>query len=303
MNVNGTFLGRGAGSARLVFNSVTQEVEVRNADLDIATSGKGVVHVDGVAAGNILLADGTRYIPAAGAENLPIALQTLADFWQNVLLPAINAVWAFIRDYLVPLFQALIQVWIATMKLELTILAGIWQNVLLPALSAVWSFIKDKVIPIFRELIDFIVETVGPKVEWLTGLVDKLKGVFEAVRDAIGKATDKLKAFADKIKELGDKLPDWMKPGSPTPLEIGLWGINNAIRQLSSVELPRLAASMTGLSMAQVQAPPAMISPMGALAAGAGGPNVTIGPNTLQDPIDLAVLEATIERVVARKFG
>jgi hypothetical protein len=42
-------------------------------DLHILGAGSGIIHVDGVAAGQILLANGTRYIPAAANTNLPIA--------------------------------------------------------------------------------------------------------------------------------------------------------------------------------------------------------------------------------------
>jgi len=179
------------------------------------------------------------------AENVPVALQTLADFWQTILLPAIQSVWSFLQEYVIPLIQALIEVWIAILKLELTILAGIWQNVLLPALRAVWNFIQGTLIPIFQRLTNFIADEVGPRVKWLTDLVNSLKSAFQKVADFIKKAIDKLKEFADEINKLGDKLPDWMTPGSPTPLELGLRGINDAMRQLSSVELPRLSASMT----------------------------------------------------------
>jgi hypothetical protein len=90
LNVNGTYVGRGAGSARFVFNSITQEIELRNADLDIATSGKGIVHADGNTSGYILMADGTRYIPAAANANLPIAPGNRGD----IIRAEAGPVWA-----------------------------------------------------------------------------------------------------------------------------------------------------------------------------------------------------------------
>ncbi len=50
-----------------------------------------------------------------------------------------------------------------------------------------------------------------------------------------------LQAMYDIIIKLTDlKLPDWLTPGSPTPLELGLLGINAAMQQLASASLPAL---------------------------------------------------------------
>jgi phage-related protein len=188
------------------------------------------------------------------AETIPPVIQALADYWTNVLLPSLRQIWAFIQEYIIPILDALASVWIAFLKLELKILAGIWQNVLLPALRAVWDFITGSLIPIFKSLVDFISQQVGPKVKWLTGLAEKLEGAFKKVKDVLKGVVDRLKELARKINELGDKLPDWMTPGSPTPLELGLRGINDAMRQLSRVEVPRMSAAL------QMAAPVGMLA-------------------------------------------
>jgi hypothetical protein len=44
------------------------------------------------------------------------------------------------------------------------------------------------------------------------------------------------------------QLPDWLIPGSPTPLEIGLRGITGAVRQLTTQVLPPLRMELGRLS-------------------------------------------------------
>ncbi len=72
---------------------------------------------------------------------------------------------------------------------------------------------------------------------------DKFVSAFNGIKSAIQPLIDKVQAFADKLKTIS--LPDWMTPGSPTPLELGLRGIGDAMRRLNQVELPALQAGLT----------------------------------------------------------
>lgn len=58
-------------------------------DLYLPTT-KGIIHADGVAAGWVLLADGTRYVPADAAANLPIAPGNRGD----IIRAEAGPVWA-----------------------------------------------------------------------------------------------------------------------------------------------------------------------------------------------------------------
>ena len=62
------------GGGRLVFDSTPSpdQIEVTAADLYLQPS-HGIIHGDGVTAGYVLRADGTRYIPANPATTLPLA--------------------------------------------------------------------------------------------------------------------------------------------------------------------------------------------------------------------------------------
>ena len=72
-------------------------------------------------------------------------------------------------------------------------------------------FIKDNILPIFQSWSDSI---------------GGISGVIETVVGWIKKLTDNL----GKIK-----LPDWLTPGSPTPFEMGLRGIADAMQDVNKL--------------------------------------------------------------------
>jgi hypothetical protein len=154
------------------------------------------------------------------AVNIPIALQTLASFWQNTLLPAIQAVWGWMQSTLFPFLGSLANLIGAVLGLAISTLAGLWQNVLQPALEAVW--------PILQDIGNFVGGALTDAFGWLSG--------------AIQTATKWFNDLATMLQNL--KIPDWLTPGSPTPLQIGIEGIAGAVKDLASAELPTLKAGL-----------------------------------------------------------
>ncbi|RPJ38720.1 MAG: hypothetical protein EHM35_03880 [Planctomycetaceae bacterium] len=100
-------------------------------------------------------------------------------------------------------------------------------------------------------------------------------------------------------------LPDWLTPGSPTPFELGLRGINDALKDL----LPNVGAVFTyGLDLAS--------APAAAVAAGApilpggmggstGGGGITIinnfGPGSVRDDQDIERITRQQEQMLIRR--
>ena len=176
------------------------------------------------------------------STNIPAALQTLSAFWTGTLLPAIQAVWGFLQNDLFPLLQALAAFMNAVFSLALRVLAGIFQNVLLPPIRDLWNFLQASLMPIFRTMVAFIQEKVQPVLkniaDFVTGkLVPAFRGISNAIQDVVGW----LQSMANYLNNL--ELPAWLTPGSPTPWEIGLIGINEQIQQLNS-QLPALAHNL-----------------------------------------------------------
>ncbi len=159
-------------------------------------------------------------------------LQSLAEMWQNILLPAIQLVWNFLQDTLFPLLLAIGNFIGAVFNLALRIMAGIWQNVLLPALQAVWKVFNDDIMPILQTVGGYIASTFQPILEKLGSfLKNTLVPAWNAISTAIGKIIDFLKEMADRMNNL--QLPWWLTPHSPTPFEVGLVGVSEAMAQLN----------------------------------------------------------------------
>jgi phage-related protein len=176
-------------------------------------------------------------------EKIPAALQTLSDFWNKTLLPAITDVWNFINTYIVPIFKTLVEVGILLLKLAIAELAALWKDPLLPAITTIRDFIRDHLLPIFTSIRDFIRDEVGPKLQWLndTIIAPLASAISSLVTGALQWLLDKLTIFRDMLA--GIHLPDWLTPGSATPFELGIRGIGEAIAELNRVSMPQLAAS------------------------------------------------------------
>lgn len=161
------------------------------------------------------------------AVAIPVALDFLKQMWNN-FLTSVQVVWAFLQNYVFPVLGAIADVVGAVLSKAWEALAGIMQNVIIPALQDVWKWIDANVMPVVRTLAGWLQDKLGPAFEW--------------VGTKIGQVVDWLHDLADRLRNM--ELPDWMTPGSPTPWEIGLLGVGNALDQLSRSNLPRFEASL-----------------------------------------------------------
>lgn len=136
--------------------------------------------------------------------------------------------WNFISTYIIPLLDALANVWIASVSKYVEILAGLWQNVLYPALNTVWSFINANIIPILSQLWSFISTTLLPVLDALGAItLPRISDAFSGIGNAIQSVIGWLRNLADRIMSL--QLPSWLTPGSPTPFEEALWGVTGSL--------------------------------------------------------------------------
>ena len=169
-------------------------------------------------------------------------LRVMAGLWQNEVLPAIQVVWNFLSTYLFPLLQALGSFIGAVFNLALRVMTGLWQNELLPALQDIYGWMNDNIFPIFRTIGDYLANTFGPIIQDIAGFFsNNLSPALGGINDMIKDAIDWLYQMTDALNNI--QLPDWLTPGSPTPWEIGLIGINRAMRDLNQ-ELPAMAKNL-----------------------------------------------------------
>ena len=102
-------------------------------------------------------------------------------------------------------------------------------------LPKVVQWVADKLIPALVKMGIWIGENLIPFLKDAKVGFDAVVGVVRAIIIVIGRFVDKLKAI---------RLPDWLTPGSPTPFELGLRGISDALKSVSDVELPKFQSSL-----------------------------------------------------------
>lgn len=242
------------------------------------------------------------------ATNIPLALQTLSDFWTNTLQPAISAVWEFIDTNLVPLFEALVNLHIAAISLAVETLALIWTEVLYPALEAVFQFMQDHVVRIFVDLKAKLDGPVGTALRTLanllSGAVAGALGIFEgalnAAASAIGSIVGKIQTVIGWINTLRERLagidlPWFLQPGSPTPFEVGLRGIADALGPATG-RVAQFAAAMDDLAVSSFGVANAMQA-VGLSFSSMGGVGPSIGGTTGGGPDLFEQLRSFLERM------
>jgi hypothetical protein len=179
--------------------------------------------------------------------NIPLAISTLSAFWTTTLLPALQAVWSWISTNLIPLFQAIADLFNTVLTLAITALAGLWQNILFPAIQKVGNWISANLLPIFRSIGKTINDDVMPALE---PFADFIGNVLQAAFDGITQSVQILTGWIESLTEAFNKieLPPALTPGSPTPFELGLKGINEQLKKLAGASLPAITQEMKVLA-------------------------------------------------------
>lgn len=200
--------------------------------------------------------------------NIPLALQTLSQFWTGTLLPAIMVVWGWLNAVFFPFLRAVATFIGAVFSLVMTAFAGIWQNVLHPAMAAVFNVLSAQLMPIFQALASFWQSTLMPIIQQLS---EWIRGAMVSAFNSLTNTLRTLTTWLTKVSNLLSNitLPGWMTPGSPTPWEIGLLGVNDALKKVSNIGLPKLDANLSMM-------PAPAVAGMNGLSGGAvNGANVT----------------------------
>jgi len=237
------------------------------------------------------------------ATNIPIALQILSDVWNsaitflanlwtNTLWPAIQVVWNWLSTVLFPFFEALGSYLGTVFGLELRILAGIWQNVLWPELQRVWNMLVTNLKPAFEALAIFWDTVLGPVIKTVGGWIQQwLVWSFNNLTNTLKTLTGWLTTFKNYLNSI--TLPWWMTPKSPTPWEVGLWGVFDALQAVSAKGLPAMTASISGMP---AMAPKPMMSNEPASSASSQA-------NNNNQPFDYDRLARILAIEVAKRTG
>lgn len=166
-------------------------------------------------------------------------------------------------------------------------------NDLIPGVQKASEWFNANLLPAL-ELIGKVLGTVLPPImsAFVKGWEIQFK-IFEKVKGAIDSVISSFKWLIDWIGKVASglanlKLPDWLTPGSPTPLELGLIGINKAMKQLASTTFPAFGAE---IGFSGGMAPAAM---------GAGGGSVTLVYSPALSMADAEEFQTRIQPFIER---
>lgn len=190
-----------------------------------------------------------------------LEIKAFAAIWENVLWPALKVVWSFIRDDLIPIIAALVDVNLALLQKAGEAIAGIWQKVLLPAITSVSNYISTNFGPTIKSIGEWMSSTFGPTLQSVTKWLGDVTGGFSGMGDAIQGTIKWLKDLASSISNL--KLPDWATPGSPTPWEIALRGIGDALQMEVIPGVNSFGSALSGMGGAAATAASSVTNELG----------------------------------------
>ncbi len=182
--------------------------------------------------------------------NIPIALQFLADAWNNILLPGIIAVTGFIMGTLIPLFSDFVTAYIDVTSTRLQVLADTWTTYLLPALTGVWGFINNSLMPLWVSLIELMSAVVGLAVKtlaalWQNVLLPAIKAVWQFISaNVIPIFVDMGDTISEKITPSANDLANDILPALTKGLETVVKWIKDATGYFHG-----LASAINGLSI------------------------------------------------------
>lgn len=160
--------------------------------------------------------------------------------WKNNL-ETIKKVWAWVQGTFGPAWRALGNLLDSVLGLAIRAMSALWEKNL-ATLRSVGTFLSSTFGPILERVGKFLSDTFGPAIEKVNGWLDGMRGAFDGVANAVGSVIQWINTLAENIDNL--ELPDWLTPGSPTPLELGLIGIGRAMRDLNTMELPEFSAKL-----------------------------------------------------------
>jgi hypothetical protein len=148
-------------------------------------------------------------------------------------------------------------------------LAAVWQEKVVPALERAGIQLEGDFIPALGDFLVYAIGLVITNIEYFIDVLEWLEPAIVSVIDAVAWVIDLFtewrRVTADLMRSISNlSLPPWLTPGSPTPLELGVRGINDAMDEMARKQLPSLSR---GFGIAN----PLQPAVAGAGAAGGGG--------------------------------
>lgn len=123
------------------------------------------------------------------------------------------------------------------------------------------------------------------------GKIDAISGAFNSIKGVISGVISKIKDLVSALSNID--VPDILTPGSPTPFELGLRGVDKAVKQVAGDIRAQLTPAMGSLPALQ---PPSQAGPQTTTTY---GPSYTMPVYTNQSPAVLSQSLALVEALSA----
>jgi uncharacterized protein YjgD (DUF1641 family) len=162
------------------------------------------------------------------------ALTALTTFLKDSLIPAISTLVAWIRDQVIPRFREFFrQVGEVGRPIMIAINDAI--NRVAEAFGVTGGNVK--LLDVVFKALDITLKAVVLGIRIITPVIVGLADAVGDIAATIGWVIDRWKEFRDLLSQ-GLNIPSWLIPGSPTPFELGLRGIGNAMNDLKGLDFP-----------------------------------------------------------------
>lgn len=188
------------------------------------------------------------------------AWETMKEGTIGVLTSILASLWAFF-DMVTGWFgssgEQVVAVWLNNWNMmheiarKLGTIIGSWIKDKLDEVTGFFAQLKSSAESILDGMVSSISSRMSSAANAFNGIIDQIKDVIQAFKDLAAAA-------------FSFKMPSLLTPGSPTPFEMGLRGINDAMRDINAKSFPKFATNFGAMDM------PSHVGGM------AGGANVTI---------------------------
>jgi len=164
-------------------------------------------------------------------------VQKVGGWIANTLVPAIVTLVGWLVDNLGPIFKEFANEMAPRFQAVLETIGTFIRDTLVPALQNFWERTENIREAIVRFMGSAAVMALKGFLEGLVILWDAVGKAIKFVVDIIIWLIQKIQELIEWIKRLADSLPDWLKPGSASPLELSIKGIGEAFDELARVPL------------------------------------------------------------------
>ena len=179
----------------------------------------------------------TETLPKWQTKNDEIAKQ-LADLFG----PALISIFDIINKYIIPIFDTLTLIKMEAMIITAGVLIGAWDRIN-EILNTVGTFINDHFGKYLSVLSDFLTNTFNPAVKDSGGLWQTMGDTIDRmVKGVLARALQILKDIAAALLKI--IVPKDLIGNSPSPFELSLLGIGDAMDRLSSKKLPAFSMAL-----------------------------------------------------------